>query len=81
MFVNVFFFFFLLSFFLFALPHCLLQLKQKLASATSAIKSVFGQEETRQDAVSLICMELVPYDVLKTVTNQYTFASLCRLTN
>lgn len=31
----------------------LFQLKQKLASATSAIKSVFGQEETKQDAVSL----------------------------
>ncbi|KAJ9684642.1 hypothetical protein PVL29_016890 [Vitis rotundifolia] len=28
----------------------ILKLKQKLASATSAIKSVFGQEETRQDA-------------------------------
>ena len=29
----------------------LLQLRQKIASATSAIKSVFGQEETRQNAV------------------------------
>ncbi|XP_060676036.1 ATPase GET3B-like isoform X1 [Ziziphus jujuba] len=28
----------------------LLKLRQKIASATSAIKSVFGQEETRQDA-------------------------------
>lgn len=28
----------------------ILKLKQKLASATSAIKSVFGQDETRQDA-------------------------------
>ncbi|KAG6665623.1 hypothetical protein I3843_02G150300 [Carya illinoinensis] len=28
----------------------ILKLKQKIASATSAIKSVFGQEETRQDA-------------------------------
>lgn len=28
----------------------ILKLKQKLASATSAIKSVFGQEETQQDA-------------------------------
>ncbi|RVW97281.1 hypothetical protein CK203_025879 [Vitis vinifera] len=27
-----------------------IQLKKKLASATSAIKSVFGKEETRQDA-------------------------------
>jgi len=31
----------------------LLQLKQKISSATSAIKSVFGQEENKQqDAVS-----------------------------
>lgn len=30
-----------------------IQLKKKLASATSAIKSVFGKEETRQDAVSM----------------------------
>jgi hypothetical protein len=33
-----------------------LQLKQKIASATSAIKSVFGQEQTQQDAVSLISL-------------------------
>lgn len=33
----------------------MLQLRQKIASATSAIKSVFGQEENRQeDAVSLL---------------------------
>jgi hypothetical protein len=36
--------------------HWLLQLRQKIASATSAIKSVFGQEETRQDAVSLMSL-------------------------
>lgn len=33
---------------------CYLQLRQKISSATSAIKNVFGQEETRQDAVSTI---------------------------
>lgn len=35
----------------------LLQLRQKISSATSAIKSVFGQEETHQeDAVSFISL-------------------------
>lgn len=35
----------------------LLQLRQKISSATSAIKSVFGQEEKRQeDAVSFISL-------------------------
>ncbi|MBA0721393.1 hypothetical protein Golax_008939 [Gossypium laxum] len=32
----------------------ILKLRQKIASATSAIKSVFGQEETKQNAVRLI---------------------------
>jgi hypothetical protein len=31
-----------------------LQLRSKIASATSAIKSVFGQEVQQQDAVSLL---------------------------
>lgn len=34
------------------------QLKQKISSATSAIKSVFGQEENRQDAVSINVQDL-----------------------
>ncbi|KAG6410107.1 hypothetical protein SASPL_128156 [Salvia splendens] len=32
----------------------ILKLRQKISSATSAIKSVFGQEENRQDSVSLM---------------------------
>ena len=30
-----------------------IQIKKKLASVASAIKSVFGKQETRQDAVSM----------------------------
>lgn len=43
-----------------------LQLRQKISSATSAIKSVFGQEENRQDSVSLMiayaCKCNFPFD-------------------
>jgi hypothetical protein len=37
------------------LASSVVQLRSKIASATSAIKSVFGQEVQQQDAVSSFC--------------------------
>lgn len=47
----------------------LIKLKQKIASATSAIKSVFGQEQTQDDAVSILHLDLVFIRLLYKVRN------------
>lgn len=47
----------------------LIKLKQKIASATSAIKSVFGQEQTQDDAVRILHLDLVFIWLLYNIRN------------